>query len=98
MTEQVITWRENWTRSSPAVPRYLLFSNPAHKTKTGTASRWETTNSNPARQSNYLANQQEVFGFAVPFTSFRKLTLQKFWAKTILLSQTGMFWPFLMQF
>jgi hypothetical protein len=26
---------------------YLLFSNPAHKTKTGTANRWETTNSNP---------------------------------------------------
>jgi hypothetical protein len=27
--------------------RYLLFSNPTHQTKTGTAHRWETTNSNP---------------------------------------------------
>jgi hypothetical protein len=67
MTAQVITWRENWTRASPAVPRYLLFSNPAHKTKTGTANRWETTNSNPPRESNYLANQQEVFGFFCAF-------------------------------
>jgi hypothetical protein len=28
---------------------YLLFSNPIHKTKTGTANRWETTNSNLPR-------------------------------------------------
>jgi hypothetical protein len=28
---------------------YILFSNPAHKTKTGTANRWETTNSNPPK-------------------------------------------------
>jgi len=27
-----------WSKSS-----YLLFSNPTHKTKTGTANRWETT-------------------------------------------------------
>jgi hypothetical protein len=27
--------------------RYLLFSNPTHQTKTGTAHRWETTNNNP---------------------------------------------------
>jgi hypothetical protein len=26
---------------------YLLFSNPAHKTDTGTANRWGTTNSKP---------------------------------------------------
>jgi hypothetical protein len=26
---------------------YLLFSNLSHKTETGTANRWETTNSNP---------------------------------------------------
>ncbi len=25
---------------------YLLFPNPTHKTKTGTANRWKTTNSN----------------------------------------------------
>jgi len=28
---------------------YLLFSNPTHKTKTGTANRWESTNSNLPR-------------------------------------------------
>jgi hypothetical protein len=28
---------------------YLLFSNPTHKTKTGTAKGWETTNSNLPR-------------------------------------------------
>jgi hypothetical protein len=37
-------------------------------------------------QSNYFSNQQQVFGFAVPFTSLHKL-LQKCWAKTILLSK-----------
>jgi hypothetical protein len=26
---------------------YLLFSNPAHKTKTGITYRWETTNNKP---------------------------------------------------
>jgi hypothetical protein len=56
-----------------------FFSNATHKTKTGTANRWETTN------SNYLGNEQLVLGFAVPFTSLSIL------CKTSLLSQTTMF-------
>ncbi len=56
---------------------YLLFSNPTHKTKTGTANRWETTNTNPRlpfKLSNQsTAGQQQVLGFAVPRTSLSKL-------------------------
>jgi hypothetical protein len=36
---------------------YLFFSNPAHKTKTRTAKRWETTNNKPPGWSLWLANQ-----------------------------------------
>jgi hypothetical protein len=39
-------------------------------------------------QSNYLANQQHVLGYAVHFAS---LSCEKCWAKTIFLSQTRMF-------
>jgi hypothetical protein len=38
---------------------YLLFPNLTHKTKTGTANRWEITNSNPLDQSNSLAHQKQ---------------------------------------
>jgi hypothetical protein len=40
-------------------------------------------------QLNYLTNQEQVLGFALP--SAAHLTVQKCWAKTVLLSQTGMF-------
>jgi len=38
---------------------YLLFSNPTHKTETGTTNRRETTNSNPPGQIK-LSNQSET--------------------------------------
>jgi hypothetical protein len=41
-------------------------------------------------QSNYLANQQQMLGFVVLFTSLSKLC-KKHWVKTILQSQTSMF-------
>jgi hypothetical protein len=44
-------------------------------------------------QSNYLANQQQVLGFAMPFTTLS--TVYNCWAKTILLSQTSMLLTFL---
>jgi hypothetical protein len=45
-----------------------FYPTPTHKTKTGTAKRRETTNKEGTHldQSNYLANQQQVLGLAVP--------------------------------
>jgi hypothetical protein len=37
----------------------LLFANPTHKTKVGTANGWETTKTTHLEQSNYLANQKQ---------------------------------------
>ncbi len=48
-------------------------------------------------QSNYLANQQQVSGFVLPFYQPLRL-VEKCWAKTIVQSQTGMFWLFFIQF
>jgi hypothetical protein len=42
---------------------------------------------NHAEQSNYLTNQQQVFGFVVRKTILKSTML----AKTIMLSQTDMF-------
>jgi hypothetical protein len=52
---------------------YLLFSFPAHKIETGTANRWRLLIVTQMHQSNYLANQQQVFGSTVPLTSLSKL-------------------------
>ncbi len=67
---------------------YLPFSNPTHKNKTGTANRWETTNSKPPGpiimigQSQTGNGSQIIFislfvwqglDFAMPFTSLSKL-------------------------
>jgi hypothetical protein len=52
--------------SHPSLVIYF-FSNPTHKTKTGTSNRWETTTQ--LVQSNYVSNQQQVLGFAVTFGS-----------------------------
>jgi hypothetical protein len=64
---------------------YLLFSNPTHKTKSGTANRWETTNSNPPGliimigKSETRSNSQIIFitlfslGFAMRFARLGKL-------------------------
>jgi len=37
----------------------LLLSKPTHKTETGTAYKWETTNSNPPGPIIYLANHKQ---------------------------------------
>jgi hypothetical protein len=68
---------------------YLLFSNPTHETKTLNANRWETANSNPPGPIQVFSNQQKVVGFCYAFSHLHKLCKQC-WAKTILLSQTGM--------
>jgi hypothetical protein len=66
----------------PSKFSYLLFFNPTHKTKTGTANRRETTNDKPPgpirnreQQSdhNYYTLLWQVLDFAVPFTSLSKL-------------------------
>jgi hypothetical protein len=38
---------------------YSLFSNPTHKTKIGTANRWDTTTNKPAGQLLLLVNLKE---------------------------------------
>jgi hypothetical protein len=69
--------------SHPSLVIYFFFSNATHKTKTGIANRWETTNSNRIKLSRQWTTN--VIGFAVPFTSLSIL------CKTSLLSQTTMF-------
>jgi len=55
----------------------LLFSNPTHKTKIGTANWWEITNSKPPGpiklSSQSTARPKYVLGFAVAFSSLSKL-------------------------
>jgi hypothetical protein len=47
----------------------LLFPNLTHKTETGTAKGGRLLIATHLEQSNHLANQQQVLGFAVPFAS-----------------------------
>ncbi len=79
-----------------------FFATPPIKQKTGTANRWETTNSKPhgpiimVGQSKTGSSSQIIFitlCFGRCTTSFYQpqQTVQKSWAKNILLSQTGMF-------
>jgi hypothetical protein len=65
---------------------YLLFSNPTHKTKTGTANRWETTNSNLPRPIIMIGLSE------IGSSSQSSLAgVQNCRAKTILLTQASMF-------
>jgi hypothetical protein len=48
---------------------YLLFPNLTHKTETGTAKGGRLLIAILLNQSNHLANQQQVLGFAVPFAT-----------------------------
>ncbi len=61
---------------------YLLFSNPAHQTKTGTANMWETTNCNPSGQIK-LSNQSTAgFRLCCIFYQPRHFGPKRFcWAK-----------------
>jgi hypothetical protein len=79
---------------------YLLFPNPAHKTKTVTANWWEATNSKPPRLIIMIGQSEK--GTAVRSRSFLayvrlccalyqpEQAAQECWAKTILLNQTSM--------
>ncbi len=49
---------------------YLLFPNLTHKIKTGTEKGGRLLEATHLDQSNHLANQQQVLGFAMPFASF----------------------------
>ncbi len=76
---------------------YLPFSNPTQKTKTGTANRWETTNSNPPGLIKLSSQSTAGVRFCCAFYQPQH-PVQKCWAKTIVLSQTSMFWLFFIQF
>jgi hypothetical protein len=82
--------------SHPSLIIYF-FSNPTHKPKTGTANRWQTTNINPL--GPLKLSSQSTAGVRVCCAFYQpQQTVQKCWAKTILLSQTGMFGFFFIQF
>ncbi len=89
----------------------FFFFIPTHKIKTGTANRWETINSKPPGPITMIG-QSETQGAAVRAYLLhsslasvrlccvfyqRQHTVHKCWAKTILLSQTSMFWIFFIQ-
>jgi hypothetical protein len=52
---------------------YLLFSNPTHKLDLGLQIGGRLLIATHQDQSNYPANQQQLLGVAVPFTSLIKL-------------------------
>jgi len=89
----------------------FFFFIPTHKIKTGTANRWETIDSKPPGPITMIG-QSETQGAAVRAYLLhsslasvrlccvfyqRQHTVHKCWAKTILLSQTSMFWLFFIQ-
>jgi hypothetical protein len=92
---------------------YGFFSNPTHKTETGTADTWGTTNRKPSGPIIMMgANQKQgavvrsyllhsflqVHTVAAPFYQSPQ-TVQSCWAKTtVFLNQTGMFSLFVIQF
>ncbi len=76
---------------------FLNFPTSPIKLKLGLHISWTLLTATHLDQSNYLANQQQqVLGFALPFTSLHKMC--KILGQTILLSQTRMFWVSFMQF
>jgi hypothetical protein len=52
---------------------YLLFPNLTHKTEIGTRKGGRLPIATHLHQSNHLANQQQVLGFAMPFASLNIL-------------------------
>jgi hypothetical protein len=75
---------KSFSRSAQYVPLQKYFSHsslviyffscPAHKIETGTAkNRWRLLIVTQMHQSNYVANQQQVFGCTVPLSSLSKL-------------------------
>ncbi len=58
---------------------------------------WETTNSNPPVPIKLSSQSTAGNGLFEPFDSLSKHHVQKCWVKTILLSQTNMFWLFFIQ-
>jgi hypothetical protein len=53
---QNVTLQEYFSYQSSVI---YLFSNPAHKTKTGTGNRWQTTNSKPPGQIIKIGQNRE---------------------------------------
>jgi hypothetical protein len=79
---------------------YLLFCNHTHKTKAGTSNQWETTNSKQPRPIIMIGQSKRgsssrirfitLFSGKCPTFYQPQQTVQKCWAKTILLSQSDM--------
>ncbi len=75
----------------PSLVIYLFFSNPTHKTRTATASWWETTNSNSPGPIKLSTQSAVGVRLCCAFSTSLNKLCKNCWAKTILLSQTGMF-------
>jgi hypothetical protein len=79
--------------SIPSLVIYF-FSNPTHKPKTGTANRWETTNSNPLGplklSSQSTADVRVCCAFYQP-----QQTVQKCWGQNHFAEPNGHVWIFL---
>ncbi len=84
---------------------YTLFCNPTHKPETGIANRWGTTNSKPTGLIIIMSTSEIMFitlfsaGAHHCCALYQPLqTVELCWAKTIFLSQAGMFVLFFVQF
>jgi hypothetical protein len=75
----------------------LDFPNPPIKLKLGLQIGGRLLIATHRDQSNYLANQQLVLGFAVPFTILSKLHKNAGTKPFCFRSQTGIFWLFFIQ-
>ncbi len=84
--------------SHPSFTYLLNFSNPTQKTKTGTA-KFQICRrlliASICTNHVYYTLLQQMLSFDVLSTNLNKQTVKKCWAKSILLSQTGMFFTFL---
>jgi hypothetical protein len=83
--------------SHPSLAIYLP-SNPVHNTKIGTANRWETINSKPPQSETVVTLFSGKYWALIMSLYQLQQRVQKCSAKTILLSQTSMFWLFFIQF
>jgi len=76
---------------------YLLFPNPIHKEKTRTANRWETANRNPPGAIKHSSQWRAGVRLCCAMLP-ASANSAKCWARTILLSQTGMVSHFFIPF
>ncbi len=93
----LITHYDKYSNQSCSKSISNFFPTPPIKLKLGLQIGGRLLIATHLDQSNFLANQQQVIGFAVPVTS-PSILCKNARPKTILMSQTSMFWLFFIQF